>query len=181
MTAAAGLVVPIQNVSFETIMLGNGLGGPVSINQLFNLCAGAKRLSLETIELRHRPDAALVDGFKEDTDAPINKGVAATNASTLSNEAKRFSPTVIGFAWKGVPAGSLVASFTQNIEWRPEAASGITAMPAVQLHEPGYTAKILRMLDDYLPSWQTASMSAASSAASSLVRSIFAPSDLYIR
>jgi len=176
--AAAGLVAPITGIPVDTLLQGSSTGRPISVDHLFSLCDDVKRMSLDTIEVRHRPDQALVDSFKSDDDAIITKGVSATNASTLSSEAKRFNPTVFGFAWKGVPAATLTASFVQNIEWRPDGPSGIVMPPPRQLHAPGYSAKLLKYLDDNFDGWQSASMGFVKSIAATYIQRNYAPTNL---
>lgn len=170
--SCAGLITPITNIPADAVLHGNG-GNPMSIDDFFAMSSQVKRVSLDTMELRHRPDAALSDAFKGSHDALWTKGVPATNVTVMSSEAKRFDPTVYGFAWKGVPAGTLEVSFIQNIEWRPDAGLGIVATIPKQLHAPGYAETIMRHLDKMFPNWQTEGANLAKSQANNLISSVF--------
>lgn len=171
-TSCAGLIAPIEGIPIDVLLSGDG-GDPISVDHLFTLGGTVKRLPLSTLEIRHRPDAALTDSFKSDLDSIITKGTAASVASAITSEAKRFAPTVFGFAWKGVPVNSLNLDFTQNIEWRPEGAVGLVSPPARQLHDPGHTAKILKQIDDAIPGWQTMAMDLGAVAFDGLVKKVF--------
>lgn len=177
-STCAGLVTRVSGLSVDTLLHGSATDAPISVDDIFALTDGAERLSLDTMELRHRPDTDLADSFKSDDDALIYKGVAASEPSILTNESKRFHPTVFGFAWKGVPTASLSATFIQNIEWRPDGQSGISIPRPVQLHDEGYVSKLLKYADDYFPGWQNAATGAAKSFAAKAISNAFAPTNL---
>lgn len=185
-SACAGTVTRVSGLSVDALLHGSATDGPISVNDIFALSGNFDRLPLETLEVRHRPDIGIASAFKSDNNAIIQKGQAGMLASTLTTEAKRFHPTLYGFAWKDVPANSLSISFVQNIEWRPDGQSGIVNPPVRQLEDPGHLAKILHMLDGMYPGWQEAASGFATAAARHLVRvggqrllgRVFAPQNL---
>lgn len=153
-----GMVCRISNIPADTILHGNSANDPISVNDLFTMSSDVQRLSLDTMEQRFRPDLSIADQFKGSHDSVIY--VPGGTPSTLTAEAKRFDPTFFGFAWKGIAPDSLNVSFTQNIEWRPDGASGIVAIPAKQVHDAGYLADNIFFLDRYMPGWEWAAKAA---------------------
>jgi hypothetical protein len=172
----------ITGLSVDTLLKGSATGGPISVNDLFALSSSLERLPLETSEVRYRPCDSVAEAYKSDDDSLINKGTPASTISTLTEESKRFHPTLYGFAWKDVPATSLAVSFIQNIEWRPDGQSGIVNPPIVQLHDPGYLPKLLHMMDAAYPGWQGAASGIFAAGARQiggrLLSRVFAPQNL---
>lgn len=152
MTDSKGMVATITNVSVDALLRGNS-DAPLSVDQLFAMSADVHRLGVDTQEVRYRPDPQLND-FTNDRTSAYDVGSGATTA--MSHDSARFFPTCIGFAWIGVDTSSLNFQFVQNIEWRPDALVGINTVVPRMLSDPGHTGRVLRWLDNNIPSWQSA-------------------------
>lgn len=171
--ACQGSVCRITNLPADTLLHGNAAGGPISVDDMFALSPRIQRLSLDTMELRHRPDTALVDAFKGSHDSVYYN--AGGTATVMTNEAKRFDPTFFGFAFKNIVVGSLECAFTQNIEWRPDGSTGLVATVPRQLHDSGYYERIVKQLDEMMPDWQHAASGALKSLLYRTITNAWAP------
>ena len=174
MTASAGQIAYIENLSADTALLGNG-GSPCSVDQLFNLSSHVERLGVDMHENKYRPNSTIVSTFKSDRDAVYSVGDGASVTSATS-ESLRFSPTFFGFAWKGAASDSLFFEFYQNIEWRPEVGSGYVSSVPRQLKPAGYLDTVLKYLDDNYPGWTTSAIKGSSFIAGKVARMAFAGS-----
>jgi hypothetical protein len=148
-----GLLATIEGLPCDALLHGNS-GSPATIDNLLSYCNNSQRIGLQTHEIRHRPDAQLMEKFINDRDSVIQEG-NGTTASIISNEGRRFEPTFYGFVWTGLAASQLKFEFVQNIEWRPDVNQGITLPTPIQLHPPGFTERILAELDKRIPDWTT--------------------------
>jgi hypothetical protein len=160
MSASKGVIGYLENVPADTVLVGNA-GNPATIDQIFNLTSHTARLGVNDHEIKYRPNATISGTFKSDRDSVYTKGVNGVSQTAFTSESLRFSPTFYGFAWKGVISSDMLFDVYQNIEWRPEAASGYVATVPKQLNAPGYLDMVKKYLDDNYPGWTTKAMNGA--------------------
>jgi len=122
---SAGQITYIHNIPAATVLNGGAGGTPLSVDEIFAYSAGpTSRLGLETYENIFRPTEENSTHFRSEDDALflVNSGTE----TVLSENARNFSPQMIGFAWRGAPPEApIVIELTKNGEWRPEASAGL--------------------------------------------------------
>lgn len=152
MSDSKGQLAYLENISSDALLLGNS-GSPATIDDLFRMASHVERLGVDTHELKYRPNPTVTSTFKSDKDAVYTLGTPAASITNMSSEALRFSPTMFGFAWRGVISSDIYFELFQNIEWRPDAGSGyVTSIPQ-QVRPAGYLSAVLKYLDDNYPGW----------------------------
>jgi hypothetical protein len=167
MQDSQGMLAYIENVPADTLLLGNA-GSPASIDSILNLATKVGRFGVDSHEVIFRPDQTIADTFKSDSHAVYH--LVGGSQTTMTAEAQRFSPTMCGFVWIGVPTSDITFQFIQNIEWRPDAGSGYALTTPRQLRPPGYGSMVLKWLDDHYPGWTTSAKMAASAGARAAIR-----------
>jgi hypothetical protein len=167
MDACSGQLAIIENLPV-TAILDSGDGSPITVDDCFQYSSLVKRFSIDTQEVTWRPDE-ISQFFKVQTDGAYVVGSGA--ASAIANEAKRFGPKFLGFAWRNISGvDDIVLDFVQNIEWRPRVDSGFVAVVPKQIHQTGYVEQAVKYLDEKYPGWTTTMFQYGKSAISQVAR-----------
>ena len=126
-----GEVCKISGMPLTDIFQDFGaLGAGVSVDMLFKYGIHINRLGSETVTSRGTDQGEPF--YHDDTTSPLINGDASTEAKGLpfiTEAAKSRSPTVYGFAWRGLATTSsayLTFDLTKNVSWRPKVDSGLS-------------------------------------------------------
>lgn len=157
-------------------------GGTLSVNSLFTVSQLVQRLPLDPLEQKWTPSQGSdtfkgpgdTAGLRADFCVAVSGGVFS-----LGDSVANFNPRIIGFVWKGTGTGVTLGSELQfdcykNIEWRPEAASGLTVPTPTRTHVIPPAQIALSALDSNLPGWRSKAMKAAESGASKIAKKALA-------
>lgn len=122
---SSGEIAYVQNLPVADLLYGGAGGGPLSVDNVFAYTTHKARFGLETYENVFKPSVENSSHFRDENDSllVLDTGVAAT---TVSDNVENFSPTWIGFAWRGATAEApLTFDLIKNVEWRAEASAGL--------------------------------------------------------
>jgi len=174
MIDSAGELCFLQNVPIAEL-IGNADNACLSVSQLFNYAASKRRLGVETIESIYRLNLESSDKFRDSTLKPL---IISPGGRTIQDDtSETFAPRVFGYAWRGVAPDAIISfDFIKNIEWRPEAVSGFSQVPIVNMG-PSLAAQVMAGADRLARSnpevWQHVKGAAAGLGAR-MVRAAFA-------
>jgi len=174
-------MVGVIDVPFSTLE-DRIRGGTLSVDSLFTVSQLVQRLPLDPLEQKWTPSQGS-DTFKGpgDTNGQRADFCVSVNAGTftLGDSVATFNPRIIGFVWKGTGTGVTLGSELQfdcykNVEWRPEAASGLTVPTPIRTHviPPAHTA--VAALDAAMPGWRSKAHRAIESGASKIAKKALA-------
>jgi hypothetical protein len=127
---------------------------PVSVDLLFQWSNNTQRIGVDTHENVWRPTED--DTFFSSRVPSIVLGQVGTSVSNISDTAAAHTPTVFGFAYRGLDqnkANKLRYNLTKIIEWRPRASSGL-AQTTVKTTGINVMQKVVKTLDTNVPGWQ---------------------------
>jgi hypothetical protein len=174
---ASGEVAFIEDLPIQSLLYGAAGAEAASVNQLFQQANHTARLGVQNAEIVARPDEH-AGTFRDSFTTPINVAITDRGVSTssmasqsnVSNDGKIRSPSVFGFAWRGIDLGSatnvnLAFDLVKNIEWRPEPVSGLTHATPVTLSPIPCTQSAVAYLDEHHPGWTTRLFSGLGAAA----------------
>jgi hypothetical protein len=118
---SSGEVAFIHNIPAADLLTGGVGGSPLTVDDIFAYSTEKRRFGLETLENIFKPTDENSVHFRTQDDALY------TNAPTiLSQNADNFSPTMIGFAWRGTnPEAPITFDYIKNVEWRAETSAGL--------------------------------------------------------
>lgn len=149
MDECAGMIAFVENLPADCLFENTA----PSINHILQNAQATSRFGIDTKEVLWRPDPSN-NKFKSSEEGTYIRGEPGAAPSAVSQETEVFSPVYIGFVWSGVSScNDLSFEFYQNIEWRPETATGFVAEVPRTLHETGYIEKVVKYLDDRHPGW----------------------------
>jgi hypothetical protein len=164
---ASGEIAFIEDLPIQSLLYGADGSEAASVNQLFQQANHTARLGAHNAEIVARPDEH-ADTFRDDRATPIDVAISDREAglpsqrsqSSVSQDGKIRSPSVFGFAWRGIDLGTansvnLAFDLVKNIEWRPEPVSGLTHATPVQLSPIPLTQSAVAYLDEHHPGWTT--------------------------
>lgn len=159
-SSCAGRVALLDNIPADLMVRSL----PPSVEQMFSYAAETERTGLDPMEIRFRPSSE--SSNMRATDTPVFTWPADSRA-VLSDTAHANAPTLIGFAWTGVPSNSFSFDFIQCIEWKPTPIEGYVEAPVKQVSNTPLWQSAMKYLDDRFPNWQTKVMGGAANAAMS--------------
>lgn len=156
----SGRVAMLDNIPADILVRSV----PPSVDNMFSYAASTERTGLDPMEIRFRPSSE--SSNMRATDTPVYTWPAGA-PTVLSDTAHANAPTLIGFAWTGVPSNSFTFDFIQCIEWKPTPVEGYVESPVRQISDTPLWQKAMKYLDDRFPNWQTRVMGGVANAAMS--------------
>lgn len=128
LSTSSGQIGFIENFTCESLLTGGTGAAPPSVDDVFQTLAVTERLGIDTLETVWRPSDHSRN-FRSSDDVALSIGLASASATTLGTDARSFAPRGFGFAWRGLDISKLNFEFIKNVEWRPEAVSGLVTSP----------------------------------------------------
>ena len=174
---ASGEIAFIEDLPIQSLLYGAAGAEAASVNQLFQQANHTARLGVQNAEIIARPDehaGTFRDSFVTPIDVAITNREVSTptqiSQSNVSSDGKIRSPSVFGFAWRGIDLGTatsvnLAFDLVKNIEWRPEPVSGLTHATPVTLSPIPLTQSAVAYLDEHHPGWTSRLFSGLGAAA----------------
>jgi hypothetical protein len=177
MMNSAGEVGFISNLPVSECLTGGVGNNSFSVDELMNYSTKAHRFGTDTEEAIYRLNDQSSGLFRDHDTKLLNVPLANTSkVTTVAMAAKTLGPRMFGFVWRNTsPDAGLTLAFTKSIEWRSEAASGLTQTP---IHSygaskvPAVNAVIQRAEAKGHPMWER-TMSHAGSAAGRVANAAF--------
>jgi hypothetical protein len=145
----------IENLPTSQLLFGSTISGPVSVDQLFNHCTQTSRFGVDTIELVYSAADRNSDIFTDPDDGALTSGSVGVFETKVSPKADTLGPKCFGFCWRGVDPSQISSinfEFIKNIEWRPEASSGLPEVPLKHLG-PSRLPVAQALMDRVNPDW----------------------------
>lgn len=171
MSALKGRVGTIGGITRDQL-----LNERPSVNEMFQLCSDATRLSPDGVEFRARPgpnsEVYRTAGNQSNTVSPFSRDncfdLGYGSHVTKVNPTGARPGSGIAIIWTDCDVHQrMIIEFFKTIEWRPTVTSGIVQ---VEPHTAGdnLAEKALKFLDTHVPNWQHRIMHTAASAATSV-------------
>lgn len=165
LTDIAGEVAIGSGITRDQIMSGGG-SVPPSVDEMFNLCGQANRMSMDDVEIRYRPSTSSAafrtvggtGGAGILNDNCLSAGVPGSSTTKVGATGASGSSEGIVIAWRGSSTGNLSFELYKGVEWRPRADAGITMPTPTTTGAEGVVSKSLAYLDKHYPSWQRTGM-----------------------
>jgi len=198
MATTQGMVCQIDIPLSQVVdSLNDGSGAStLTIDSLFAGSQLVSRTKLDTAEQKWIPSedgvfmsatsAAAARDIDLDYMVRATRGATppTTSVFTTGTYAQTNNPRVIGFAWRGFAAGNtfpLQFDLYKNIDWKPEALSGITVPRSVRVAVVPPVQSAVTALDSKGKSWTQEVMHEVESVASSAAKTALAFSGQLVR
>jgi len=179
-STARGLIghLDLPWTAFEDAVSGSG----VTIDQLFQLSQSVQRTAMEPLEIKATPPLSEPPfkshapyGATSGADGDYGIQYQPPGTFTIGASAQVLNPRVIGFVFRGFDedaGGKLSSQFVidcyKNIEWRPQAKSGLTVPEPRRVSGGNVSHQVVAMLDAAMPGWKTRAHSMMRSGAQGL-------------
>lgn len=178
--ALSGRIAYLSNVPREV------LAATPTAADLFRYSNQTVRTPMDYLEQKFRAGdgSAHFRSLDDETDWAFSQGSIGSSVTDVGTGSPGGVGMGIGFAWTGLHSNQSIAfDFLKVIEWRPDVASGIVALPASVSDKGGnLMSRALAYLDKHAPGWERRALSFAKSAASKIANIAFSgPGNQFVK
>lgn len=162
MSDASGQISYLQNIPLDNLLREDGTAA--TVNQLFILSQDSRRMGVDTHSIVYQPLDPGMERFRTQNDGCIIQGDVNTSVSEHADDAKVYTPTGFGFAFRGIPAADLpnyVLEFHKNIEWKPATGQGMPIVPPAASASTSFIKSTVDKLNQIDPTWWDQASNAA--------------------